>query len=108
MKSSRMWLGCLVAIAVALGGAGAPGAADKPAEKGKERATAVLAGERVNINTATEAELGKLSGVGGKLAKRIVEYRDAHGEFKRPEDIRKVEGVGKNLWEQNRDRIVVK
>ena len=28
--------------------------------------------------------------------------------FKRPQDLRKVEGVGEALWEKNRERIVVK
>ena len=106
MKSS-MLLGCLVAGALALGIAGAH-AADKPAEKSKERATLVASDERININTATEGELGKLKGVGPGLARKIVEYRNAQGAFKRPEDIRKVQGVGKGVWEQNRDRITVR
>src|SRR5438552_7888517 len=106
MKLAKI-LGCLVTSAAVLGSAGAPHAADRPAEK-KERATAVLSDAHVNINTASEGELGTLKGVGHKLAKKIIEYRDAHGEFKRPEDIRKVDGVGKGLWEQNRDRITIK
>jgi len=106
MKSS-MLLGCLVACGIGLGIADAH-AADKPAEKSKERATLVSTDERVNINTATEAELSKLKGVGHSLARKIIEYRDAQGAFKRPEDIRKVQGVGKGLWEQNRDRITVR
>ena len=39
---------------------------------------------------------------------KIVEYRGAHGAFKRAEDVRKVEGLGDALWERNKDRIVVK
>jgi len=103
---SWMLLGCLV-VAIALGIADAR-AADKPAERPKERATLVVSDERININTATEAELSKLKGVGPGLARKIVEYRNAQGAFKRPEDIRKVQGVGKGLWEQNRDRIAVR
>lgn len=106
MKSS-MVLGCLVACAIGLGITGAH-AADKPAEKSKGRATLVLTDERVNINTATEAELSKLKGISQSLARKIVAYRTAQGAFKRPEDIRKVQGLGKRLWEQNRDRITVR
>ncbi|MBI4635847.1 MAG: helix-hairpin-helix domain-containing protein [Candidatus Rokubacteria bacterium] len=69
-------------------------------------ATAVA--EKVNINTAGVRELMTLSGVGRKLAEKIVQYREAHGPFKKPEDVKSVEGVGSALWEQNRGRIVVK
>jgi competence protein ComEA len=63
---------------------------------------------KVNINTASAKELTTLGGVGAKLAERIVEYREAHGPFKKPEDLRKVEGVGKAMWERNRERVVIK
>lgn len=62
----------------------------------------------VNINTAGVKELMTLTGIGKKVAEKIVFYRDTHGPFKRPEDIRGVEGVGPGLWEKNRARIVVK
>jgi competence protein ComEA len=65
-------------------------------------------GEKVNINTADVKGLMRLSGIGRSVAERIVEYRDAHGPFKKPEELRKVEGVGAGLWERNRERIVVK
>ena len=103
-----MLLGCAAVGMTVLGIAGTPHAADKPAETSKARATFASTEERININTATEAELGKLKGIGRTVARKIIEYRDAHGGFKRPEDIRKVEGVGKGLWEQNRERIVVR
>jgi len=53
-------------------------------------------------------ELMKLNGVGRNLAEKIVQYRDAHGPFKKATDLRKVEGLGDGLWEKNRERIVVK
>jgi len=49
-----------------------------------------------------------LDGVGRKVAEKIVEYREAHGPFKKPDDVRKVDGIGGGLWERNRERIVVK
>jgi competence protein ComEA len=63
---------------------------------------------KVNINTADVKELMKLQGVGRSLAEKIVQYRDAHGPFKKAGDLRKVEGVAEGLWEKNRERIVVK
>lgn len=62
---------------------------------------------KVNINTASKAELMKLDGIGPSLADKIIEYRNAHGPFKKPEDIRKIQGIGKGLWEKNRNAIAV-
>jgi competence protein ComEA len=64
--------------------------------------------EKININTASVKDLQKLEGVGPGVAQRIVEYREAHGPFKRGEDLRKVGGVGASMFERNRERIVVK
>ena len=64
--------------------------------------------DKVNINTADVKALMTLTGVGRKVAERIVEYRDNHGPFKKADELRKVEGVGTGLWEKNRDRIVTK
>lgn len=63
---------------------------------------------KVNINTASVKDLMTLTGVGKKVAEKIVEYRGAHGAFKKAEDVRKVEGLGDALWERNKERIVVK
>jgi competence protein ComEA len=63
---------------------------------------------KVNINTAGLKELTTLSGIGPRLAERIVAYREANGPFKKSEDLRKVEGVGKAMWERNRERVVTK
>jgi competence protein ComEA len=71
-------------------------------------ATAQVGGDKVNINTASAKELQKLEGIGRSVAERIVQYREAHGPFKRGQDLRKVEGVGETLWEKNRERIIVK
>jgi competence protein ComEA len=65
-------------------------------------------GGKVNINTASVKDLMTLTGVGKKVAEKIVEYRGAHGAFKKAEDVRKVEGLGDALWERNKERIVVK
>jgi competence protein ComEA len=63
---------------------------------------------KVNINSADVKSLMTLTGVGRKVAERIVEYRASHGPFTKPEEIRKVQGVGSGVWERNRDRIVIK
>jgi competence protein ComEA len=49
---------------------------------------------RVNINTAGQAELELLPGVGPALAKGIMDYRTLHGPFKAIADLDKVKGIG--------------
>jgi competence protein ComEA len=48
----------------------------------------------VNINTATEAELETLNGIGPEKAKAIVEYRKKQGGFKSIDELENVEGIG--------------
>jgi competence protein ComEA len=69
---------------------------------------AATVGDKVNINTADVKALMSLEGVRRKVAEKIVEYRAAHGPFKKADELRKVEGVGESLFERNRQRIVVK
>ena len=49
---------------------------------------------KVNLNTATVAQLQELPGVGPALAARIVEHRQKNGGFKSVEDIMAVKGIG--------------
>ena len=83
-----------------------PAAAAPPGRSEPVQATAT--GGPVTITTADVKELMKLEGVGRKVAEKIVEYREDHGRFQKPEEIRKVEGIGSGLWERNRARIIVK
>ena len=61
---------------------------------------------KVNINTATVEELKILKGVGEKKAEAIIEYRKKNGSFKTKEDLMKVRGIGKKLFESFEERIV--
>lgn len=72
-------------------------------------ATAVLASEGVvNINTASESQLQLLPRVGPSLAKKIVEYRQANGEFKAADELVLVPGVGDRTYELMAPYITVK
>jgi len=61
--------------------------------------------EKININNASAVELTQLTRIGPKLSERIVEYREKHGPFERPEDIMQVKGIGPKTFELNKDRI---
>lgn len=63
---------------------------------------------KVNINTATEAELMSISGVGNVLASRIIEYRKTHGEFYAENGLLNIKGVGKNKLNKISQYIVFK
>ena len=52
----------------------------------------------VNLNTATQAQLEVLPGIGAKAAQRILEYRQKNGSFKKPEDLMNVKGIGEKAF----------
>ena len=54
----------------------------------------------VHINSASFEELCALSGVGPKLAEKILGVREANGPFKTGEDLKKVPGIGKKKLEK--------
>lgn len=51
------------------------------------------AGGKVNLNTADEAQLTTLPGIGPSLARRIIQYRQQK-PFQRAEDLQQVSGIG--------------
>ena len=57
-------------------------------------------GQTVNINTASEAELDALPGVGPGLARRIVEYRRQNGPFQSVDDLQNVPGIGPSKFDR--------
>lgn len=71
-----------------------------------EQETAVSV-ERVNINTATQAQLQALPGIGQARAEAIIADREANGPFRLPEDITRVPGIGQGILEGILDYITV-
>ncbi len=51
-------------------------------------------GLTIDLNRATAQDLDAIPGIGPALAKRIVDYRNAHGPFKKIEDLIEVSGIG--------------
>ena len=62
---------------------------------------------KVDINMAGPEGLESLKGIGKALAGRIIEYRDSHGAFSSIEEIKKVKGIGRSLFDKIKDDITV-
>lgn len=62
---------------------------------------------RVNLNTATRAELKRLPGLGPALAARVVEHRERHGPFRRAEHLIVVRGFGERRFRRLRALVEV-
>lgn len=56
-------------------------------------------GGKVNLNTATRAELETLPGVGPVLAQRIIDFREQRGGFRAISDLKQVTGIGDARYE---------
>ncbi|MEH7525045.1 helix-hairpin-helix domain-containing protein [Bacillus sp. JJ1503] len=63
---------------------------------------------KVNLNTANEAELQTLTGIGPAKAAAIIEFRETNGPFKAIEDLKSISGIGEKTFEKLRDSIKVK
>ena len=62
---------------------------------------------RININTADEAQLTTLTGIGATRAQAIIAYREENGPFAAIEDIMNVQGIKEGTFAKIKDKIVV-
>ncbi len=63
-------------------------------------------GSRVHLNSATQAELETLPGIGPEIALRIIEYRELVGDFDSLSDLDNVSGIGPATLERLADLVV--
>jgi competence protein ComEA len=61
----------------------------------------------VNINTATQAQLENLEGIGPVKAQAIIDYRKKNGGFKSVNDLEKVEGIGPATLQNVRKEVTI-
>jgi competence protein ComEA len=64
-------------------------------------------GAKVNLNSATQAQLEELPSVGPVLAQRIIDYRQTKGTFKSIRQLLDVSGFGPKKYEALKDLIAV-
>jgi len=62
---------------------------------------------RLDLNSATAAELEELPGIGPELARRIIAYREAHGPFRSVKELLNVPGIGPAILERIQDLVTV-
>lgn len=62
---------------------------------------------KVNLNTATAADLQKLNGIGERKAEQIIAYREQKGGFKSIDELKEVSGIGDKTFDALKDQITV-
>lgn len=62
---------------------------------------------RVDLNTASAAELDKLPGIGPATAEAIIRHRETHGRFRSVTELLEVRGIGEAKLEQLRPLVKV-
>lgn len=124
MWRSMRWMAVVACVAGLIGGEvvvaqdksgtapGTPGAALGKARTAADKMStaagkAATVTEPVDLNTADEATLQSLKGIGAVQAKAIAAYRQQHGPFKSVDDLKKVYGIGDKLLAQLRDQGTV-
>lgn len=99
MTKTKKLLTLLVIVAMAAVSTVSLNAAGKQAAAG--------GGKLVNINTADAGQLEKLPQIGPKMALRILDFRKSNGNFKRPQDLMKVKGIGEKIFAKLQPLITI-
>lgn len=92
---------------VVVGPAPAAPAGSAPAGPAGQGTSPSGSGARVDLNTATLAELDALPGVGSVTAQRILDWRAAHSRFTSVDQLREIEGIGETRFARLRDLVTV-
>ena len=88
----------------------APASGDVPEAQASSERRAVskpVFSGRMNLNTATSAQLQQLPRIGEAMAQRILDYRRANGRFRSVEDLNNVRGIGDKTLEKLRPHLYV-
>lgn len=63
--------------------------------------------DKLNINTASQAEFETLPGIGPSKAATFIQYREENGPFKSIEEITNIPGIGEKTFEKLQEHIFV-
>lgn len=78
-----------------------------PPAAGPGAGSSAGSGARLDLNTATLAELDALPGVGPVTAQRILDWRSEHGRFASVDQLREIEGIGETRFARLKDLVLV-
>ena len=84
-----------------------PVGAEEKSDNAVKADEALASVQQVNINLADAKTLTTLKGIGKDRALKIIEFREKNGPFQQAEDLMKVKGIGKKIFEQNKDIITI-
>lgn len=62
---------------------------------------------RIDINEVDNDSLKRIKGIGSKLSKIILDYRDKNGKFENIDQLKDIEGIGKNKFTQLKSRLKI-
>lgn len=62
---------------------------------------------KINLNTATAAELDTLPGIGAAYAQRILDYRQSSGGFKDITELKNIKGIGDKTFEKLKEMVTI-
>ena len=62
----------------------------------------LLEGETIDLNTASQADLERLPGIGPSRAQDIIKERQENGPFRTVDELTRVKGIGKSILEELR------
>jgi competence protein ComEA len=77
------------------------------AQSGSASAQTSAQSALISLNRASQLELEALPGVGPTLAGRMIDWRTANGGFKKKEDLLKVSGIGKKMFDGMKDLVTL-
>jgi competence protein ComEA len=63
---------------------------------------------KFDLNQIDKETLIRLPGIGEKIAKRIIEYRQKYGSFRDLKDLKKIKGIRSSTYEKLKDFLYVK
>lgn len=93
---------------ISVGKPGETMAAAEPPVAGASVGTAGSgSGGKINLNTATSAELDSLPSIGPVLAERILSFRQQKGRFTSVSQLKDIEGIGPKKYEGIKDLVIV-